>query len=77
MKKDKLLEEYEKMKIESPKNVMGGTMSSATDTGTEDCNTCDSSTHQSDLPGDDDCDMDTDPDIIAAHVNNQAYSLKH
>lgn len=66
MKKDKLLEEFEEMRIEDPRNVIGGQMGHDTATETEDCSTCDSSTHQSPEPGDDDCDSDsdTDPDPI-------------
>lgn len=62
MKKDKLLDEYEGMQIENPRNVIGGQMGQETSTGTEDCETCNSSTQQSPAPGDDDCDPDSDPD---------------
>jgi hypothetical protein len=62
MKKDKLLEEFKEMKIENPRSVVGGQMGHETATGTEDCETCDSSTHKSPAPGDDDCDNDSDPD---------------
>ena len=62
MKTDKLLEEFESMKIEKPKHVIGGQMGRETATGTDDCETCNSSTLQSPAPGDYDCDPDSDPD---------------
>ncbi len=62
MKKDNLLEEFKEMKIENPRSVVGGQMGHETATGTEDCETCDSSTLQSPAPGDYDCDPDSDPD---------------
>ena len=67
MKKDKLLEEFERMKIENPKNVIGGQMGRETATGTEDCETCNSSTLQSSEPGDYDCDSDSDTDPDPVH----------
>lgn len=67
MKKDKLLEEFEHLKIENLKSVVGGDFGGGgfyigEETETENCETCNEKTQKSSLPGDDDCDDDTDKD---------------
>ena len=62
--KKKLLVELEEFKIENL-SLFGGAASNPYNTGTENCETCDGNTRKSDLPGDYDCDRDTDAPLIA------------
>ena len=63
--KSKLLKELEKFEIENL-SLYGGQSVAGGSGATEDCATCDSNTKKSELPGDDDCDVDADPPLAVS-----------